>query len=152
MTYRSKNIKIHPISRQLFFVGCFIFSQWIFIVNQKFWNTRVQNSKFICFIWNLIPGITRTYRVWWWCPFLIIWTENIFFWGNFGPKFQIFGFKLKFGILTSLNKLNLLVILTFLDRKYPFWIQNCVFKVKFGTQTNWNMKILMMMFIFIQGW
>ena len=40
-----------------------------------------------------------------------------------------------------------------LDWKYPFWInlvktENCQFKLKFGTEANWNMPNSMMMFTF----
>ena len=113
VTYRSRDIKIHSISRQLFFVEYFIFSKGIFIVSQNFWNTTVQNSKFICFNRNLISGIIRIYQVWWWCSFFIFWTENIFFEATLVQKFQNFGFKVKFGTLACSNVLNLLVILTF---------------------------------------
>ena len=96
--------------------------------------------------------------------FVFCFKQETLFLGKFGPK-------IKFENQTNSNmqKSMAVFILSVLDHKYSFWIncfqkyfdkkkdknlikkkkkiQNCHFKLKFGTQTNWNMQISMVTFI-----
>ena len=83
------------------------------------------------------------------------------FLGKFGPKSQIYQFKLKFGTYTNSNMQNLMAVFTFFvfNQKCRFWanlvqkVKNYQFKLKFGTYTNSNMqnsKTVFTFFVFDQ--
>ena len=70
--------------------------------------------------------------------------------GKFGPKYQNYQFKLKFGTYTNSNMQNSMVMFIFFvfDRKYPFWA-NLVQKVKI-ISWSWNLVARLIWICWIQ--
>ena len=70
--------------------------------------------------------------------------------GKFGPKYQNYQFKLKFGTYTNSNMQNSMVMFIFFvfDRKYPFWA-NLVQKVKI-ISWSWNLVARLIRICWIQ--
>ena len=90
---------------------CSIFS--VFEQKYLFWANLVQQIKIVSLRWNLIPRLIRLCRIQWWCSFFSFSTVNTLFWANFVQKNQNCQFMLKFGIKTSLNMKNSMVMFTF---------------------------------------
>ena len=44
-----------------------------------FWVNLIPKLKFVCLKWNLLPRLSRIYRIQWWCSLFLFWTRNILF-------------------------------------------------------------------------
>ena len=127
-----------------------------FIISHKLWNAGATYEKQIFFYpfwaiwpkkikivylkWNLESRLIWICWIWWWCSFVLLWTENILL-GKFGPKNQNCPFKMKVDMKTNLNMLNSIVmfICPVVNEKYHFWatflykISTFSFKIKVDT-------------------
>ena len=88
----------------------------------NFWINLVQKFKIVSFSWNLVPRLSKLYRIqWWWTRFLFF-TGNNSFWAKYSPKNQTCCFKLKLRIYTKLKVQNLMVVVSvfIFDQKHLF--------------------------------
>ena len=137
--------------------SCFVL-EW----ENTFWAHLLQNIKILSLSWNLVPTLIRACRIQWWCSFFLFLIGNTLF-GQFWSK------KSKLSVEAEMWQLDWLKYAKFNDTFHFifvvvivlfFWVgvpflgkfrpkmENCDFKLKFGTYTNSNMQYSMVIFFF----
>ena len=110
------------------------------------WKFRIVSLN-----WNLVLKLFRTHSIWWWRSFFPNVNGKYCFWAFLVQKLKLP--KLRFGVESYSNMRNSMVLLTFCFR-LEFWAnlvqknQNYLYQLKFVTEYNSSMLILMVMFAF----
>ena len=133
-----------------------LFMFFVFEWKYSFWGNLVQKIKILILSWNLVPTLIQTCRIQWWYSFILFLIENTIFG-------QIWSKKSKLSVEAEIWYLDLFEYAEFNDavHAFCFWVerpffgkfgpksQNYQLKLKFVTETNFNMQNSMMRFSFV---
>ena len=110
----------------------------------------IQKVKSLCINWNSVQSLIRISRIWWWCLLFLLLTISTILGQIWSKNWKLF--EVKFDNYTNLNYQNSMVvlILSVLDCKYPFWI-NLVQEIK-TVSLSWNLVLRIIRIWRIQSW